>query len=150
MRQPVNVHVFLYRANAEGALSYALLQRSDNGRWQGVSGGAEQGETPEQAALRESMEEAGTPPDAPLLRLRTVSHIPAEVYAAHKIWGDAVQFVPMYHFAIPFDGEITLSPEHSAVRWLGFREALRLLSWDDQKAALRELHARLEGKEAAQ
>jgi hypothetical protein len=56
--------------------------------------------------------------DIPLERLNAISHIPAEVFAAHTQWGTSVTQVPMHHFAAPYGGVITLSHEHTAVRWL--------------------------------
>ena len=61
-RKPENIHVYLYRKNANNEIEYAIFQRSDNAEcWQGISGGVEDGETPKQAASREAFEEAGCP-----------------------------------------------------------------------------------------
>ena len=65
-RQPVQIHVYLYREK-DGRNEYAIFQRADDTFcWQGISGGLEDGETEEQAARRELFEETGltTAPDA--------------------------------------------------------------------------------------
>jgi dATP pyrophosphohydrolase len=49
----------------------------------------------------------------------------------------------MVFFAAPFDGVITLSPEHTDMRWLSFEAAYPLVYWHDQKTALWELRQRL-------
>jgi dATP pyrophosphohydrolase len=49
----------------------------------------------------------------------------------------------MFFFAIPFDGTITLSDEHTEVRWLAYNEAYTLVYFHDQKTALWELNQRL-------
>lgn len=143
-RQPINVHVYLYRKNRDHEYEYAIFQRSDNPEcWQGVSGGVEDEETVQFAALRESHEEAGTPLNIPIYRLDTVSYLPADIFTAHMVWGNDVIVCPMYFFAIPFDGDIILSHEHIEVRWLIYKEAENLVYFHDQKIALWELNQRL-------
>ncbi|MCL2772846.1 MAG: NUDIX domain-containing protein [Oscillospiraceae bacterium] len=144
-RKPENIHVYLYRKNAGNEIEYAIFQRSDDPNcWQGVSGGVEDGETIEQAALRESFEEAGTSLSAPIYGLDTVSYLPADIFSEHTAWGKDIVVCPMYFFAMSFDGNIILSYEHTEVRWLTYQEAYNLVYWHDQKTALWELNQRLE------
>jgi dATP pyrophosphohydrolase len=49
----------------------------------------------------------------------------------------------MYFFAVPYDGEITLSAEHTQTQWSAFPAAYGLVYWHDQKTALWELDQRL-------
>ena len=143
-RKPENIHVYLYRKNAGNEIEFAVFQRFDDPKcWQGVSGGVEDGETIEQAALRESFEEAGTPLNAPIYRLDTVSCLPADIFSEHIIWGKDIVVCPMFFFAMPFDGNIILSYEHTEVRRLIYKEAENLVYWHDQKTALWELNERL-------
>jgi len=143
-RQPENIHVYLFRKNSEDQYEYAIFQRADNLEWwQGVSGGVEEGETIEQAALRESYEEAGTPLQSPIYRLDTMSYLPSDIFTSRDLWGDDIIVCPMFFFAIPFDGSITLSDEHTEVRWLTYNEAYNLVYFHDQKTALWELNQRL-------
>lgn len=144
MRQPQNIHVFPYRQSPAGEIEYALFQRADDPKcWQGISGGVEDGETAEQAARRETFEEAGIAHAAPLYPLDTVSYLPCTLFAEHVRWGRDVVVCPMFFFALPYDGEITLSREHTAVRWAAFAPAYALVYWHDQKNALWELNQRL-------
>ena len=143
-RKPENIHVYLFRKNANNQYEYAIFQRADNLEWwQGVSGGVEEGETVEQAALRESYEEAGTPLHTPIYRLDTMSYLPSDIFSSHVLWGDDVVVCPMFFFAIPFDGDIILSDEHMEVRWLTYKDAENLVYFHDQKTALWELNQRL-------
>jgi len=142
-RKPENVHVFLYRKNKDNDFEYAIFQRADNPKWwQGISGGVEVGETPEQAALRESFEEAGTPVIMPIYRLDTISYIPSNIFSDH-VWDYSILMIPMFHFAMPFDGEITLSYEHKIYKWLTYEEAEMKVYFHDTKNALWELNQRL-------
>ncbi|NLO84840.1 MAG: NUDIX pyrophosphatase [Clostridiales bacterium] len=143
-RRPENVHVYQYRLNMRNEYEFAIFQRADDPKcWQGVSGGVEDGETIEQAALRESFEEAGTPLDATIYRLDTVSYLPSDIFFDRELWGRDVVVCPLFFFAMPFDGEIILSDEHTEVRWLPYNEAERLVYYHEQKTALWELKERL-------
>lgn len=143
-RAPYNIHIFLYRTGKLGNREYAIFRRADDSRWQGISGGGEDGETILESALREGYEEAGLPQATNLYRLDSVSYIPSSEFKASEIWGDKVVVVPMYFFGGYYDGEIKLSHEHSEFKWCSFDEATNLMYWHDQKNALWELNERLE------
>ena len=143
-RKPEIIHVYLFRKNTDNQYEYAIFQRADNPEWwQGVSGGVEEGETVEQAALRESFEEAGTPLNAPIYRLDTISYLPSDIFSDHVLWGKDIVVCPMYFYVIPFSGDIILSDEHIEVRWLKYKEADESVYFHDQKTALWELNQRL-------
>ena len=144
-RQPIQVHIFLYRQNG-AEYEYAIFNRSDMPEcWQGVCGGLEDAETIWEGAKRELYEEAGISGDFPLYKLESVSYLPDEIFStkARSIWGKDIVVIPMYFFAMPFEGEIHLSEEHSAVEWLPYREAYDRILFKDQKIALYELKERL-------
>lgn len=144
-RQPKQVHVYLYRKN-QRAYDYAIFQRRDNPLWwQGICGGVEGEETLEEAAVRETYEEAGIAEELPLYQLETMSYLPVSIFNVNtqKRWGRDVVVVPMYFFAAPFSGEIHLSLEHTEVRWLDYASAQKLVFFHDQQTALFELNERL-------
>jgi len=60
-----------------------------------------------------------------------------------NIWGNDVIVIPMYFFAMPYDGEIKLSNEHNDVKWLNYEKAYKLVYFRDQQIALYELNERL-------
>lgn len=143
-RAPYNIHILLYRTGNGGNREYAIFRRADDSKWQGISGGGEDGETILESALREGYEEASLPQSTILHRLDCVSYIPSSEFKASEIWGDKVVVVPMYFFGGYYDGEIKLSHEHSEFKWCSFDEAMNLIYWHDQKNALWELNERLE------
>lgn len=143
-RAPYNVHVFLYRFTEEGEKEYAMFRRSDDGKWQGICGGGEDGENIIESAQREAFEEAGLPKNTTLYKLDTVSYIPATEFKASKYWGKDVVVIPMYFFGAFYDGSIVLSREHSEYKWCRLNEARDLMYWHDQKNGLWELNERLE------
>lgn len=144
-RQPKQVHIFLYRRRGD-RFEYALFQRSDLLTcWQGVCGGLENDETPEQGARRELMEEAGICEYLPLHSMECVGFIRDNVFGPRYMaqWGKNIVLVPIYYFAMEFDGEIVLSEEHTAVEWLFYGAAYSRLYFEDQQTALYELNERL-------
>ncbi len=145
-RQPKQVHIYLYRKNLNGYHEFAVFQRSDNELWwQGICGGVEEGETIEAGAIREVFEEAGISDNLPLYRLETISYLPTKIFKkkTQAIWGADIVVIPMYFFAMPFDGKIKISDEHKEFRWLPYEKAEKLIYFHDQKTALWEVKERL-------
>lgn len=131
-RAPFNVVVYPFRVGEDGAYQYALLRRADEGWWQGVSGGGQDGETPLEAAVRETVEETRiSVPAGSFLPLDAVEPIPAPIYRDSPAWGEAVYVIPQYGFGCPVEGpEITLSSEHTEFRWASCEEASSLLRYN--------------------
>jgi dATP pyrophosphohydrolase len=146
-RAPLQVLVLPFRRRVDGSIEYAIFRRADriDACWQGLAGGAEQGESAEQAARREMTEESGIPPDAPLVPLDATASVPAVHFAAGRTWGPDVYVVTERAFGVRVpDGHIIrLSDEHSEFRWLAYEAAAALLTWDSNKTALWELNERL-------
>jgi dihydroneopterin triphosphate diphosphatase len=146
-RLPLQVLVIPFRRFADRRVEYAIFRRHDctDNCWQGVAGGAEQGESAEQAARREMMEEAGIPVDAPLVPLDAVASVPASQFQERALWGPDLYVVPERAFGVYLDENqtIRLSSEHTEHRWLPYEEAVRLLRWDSNRTALWELNERL-------
>lgn len=145
-RQPIQVHIYLYKKNKNMTYEFAIFQRADNDLWwQGICGGVEENESLEMSARREIFEEAGIDEKLPLYPLESKSYLPVYIFSdkIQKIWGKDRVVVPMYFFAMPYDGPITLSDEHSDVKWLSYEAAESLVYFHDQKTALWELKERL-------
>ncbi len=145
-RQPEQVHIYLYRKGKNNEYEFAIFQRADNELfWQGICGGVEAGESLEEGARREIFEEAGIKEDLPLYSLDSRSSLPAKLFSpeTQARWGKDIVVIPMYFFAMPYDGGIRLSEEHTDYRWLPYREAEELVYFHDQKTALWELKERL-------
>lgn len=145
-RQAEQVHIYLYRKNLNNEDEFAIFQRSDNDLcWQGITGGVEEGESLEEAARREIFEESGITSDSPLYKLDCKSSLPDYLFdeETREIWGQDIVVIPMYFFAMAYDGEIKLSWEHNEFRWLSYEEGVELVYFHDQKTALWELKERL-------
>ena len=143
MRAPFQVLVLPFRRGPSG-IEYAVLRRADLGWWQFVSGGGEGRETPLEAAERETEEEMGVRARGRLLRLDSTATVPRDAFGASREWGDHIYVIPEHCFAIDAgEDEITISSEHTELRWLGYDDAARLLRWDGNRNALWELNERL-------
>ncbi len=146
-RARLQVLVLPFRHCADGRIEYAILRRRDHTDecWQGVAGGAEQGESAVEAARREMMEEAGIPLSSPLLPLDTMASIPASEFRERDLWGPDLYVVTERAFGVCLDNgqTITLSSEHAEYRWVSYEEAAKLFRWDSNRTALWELNERL-------
>ena len=146
-RAPFNVLVYLYCSVGDDDFEYALLKRADAGFWQGVTGGGEDDEVPLETARRETFEETGLSPNSSFLQLDTVEPVRVTEFGNSYLWGESVYVIPQYCFGVLADDrELVLSHEHTEYRWLGYKEAERLLKWDGNKTALWELDKRLRGR----
>jgi dihydroneopterin triphosphate diphosphatase len=123
---------------------FCVLRRSDDEVWQWVAGGGEESEEPPEAARREVREELGLYEVGELYALDSQGSVPAEVFAAQSTWPSGLRTIPEYSFALECPGEVVLSSEHIELRWCGFDEAQRMLRYESNRAALRELAERLQ------
>ena len=98
-RAPFQVLVFPFRRTLEG-IHYAVFKRNDSGYWQGIAGGGEDEETPQQTAQREAFEEAGVSADAPLVVLDTIASVPVIHFAGHEAWGSDTHVITEHSFGI--------------------------------------------------
>ncbi|MQR94572.1 NUDIX hydrolase [Fictibacillus phosphorivorans] len=146
MRAPYQVLVIPFICN-ENVIEYAILKRSDMEYWQGIAGGGENEENPEQTARREAFEETGLGEDCRLITLDAKASLPVEHVVGHFLWGEDVLVIPEHTFGIEAtDQKLDLSKEHSVYKWVSYEEALSSLKWDSNKTALWELHTRLKNR----
>lgn len=145
-RAPFQVLVIPYIQVGDNTFEYALLKRADQGYWQAVAGGGEEGESFIQAAQRETLEETGIPPGAALFPLQTVEPIPVTEFKDSTLWGEDTYVIHQYCFGVlsPFR-ELKISLEHTEYEWFAFAEAFSLLKFDGNRTALWELDRRLRG-----
>jgi dATP pyrophosphohydrolase len=144
-RAPINALVFPYRKKGND-FEFAIFNRSDSidDFWQGISGGAEDSETPLEAARRESWEEGRVPTTANFSMLDSRATIPASTFRGTD-WADDVYVVHEFTFAVDAaDHEIVLSHEHTEYRWVSLEEAREKLKHLSNRSALTELGLRLQ------
>jgi lipoyl(octanoyl) transferase len=139
-----SVQVLVWRRTDAG-LQVLMLKRTerDGGFWQPVTGLIEEGESPADAARRETSEETG-------LRGEPVSLEYVRDFRIGKRWigGDRPEpWINREHaFALEVDGdpEIRLSPgEHEEVQWTTPDRARELMKWNGNRRALERLEQRI-------
>ena len=144
MRAPFQILAIPFRKTASGEMEFCVFHRSDSDRWQFVSGGGEDDETPKATAVREISEETGIKVTN-LLKLTSMAYIPANAFSERhrKNWAKNTYVIPEYHFSFECVSDISLSNEHTSCDWLRYEDAMARLTWDSNKTALYELHCRL-------
>lgn len=144
VRAPIEVVVIPFRRVGAGAHEFALFQRSDDHKWQPIAGGAEDDESPVQAARREAHEEAGTPIDAPMLPLQSMNTVPVQLFRDRQHWPTDLYVVPQHVFAVDATAlRLAISAEHLRLAWVSYAEACRLVAYQSNATALWELNERL-------
>lgn len=134
---PVSTLVVIYTP----ALDVLLLERADHpGFWQSVTGSQDEGETLEQTAAREVLEETGIDARRHDLTAWNLSN----VYEIYPVWrhryAPGVTHNTEHVFGLRVSERIpvVLAPrEHLAAEWVPWRDAAeRVFSWSNRSAIL--------------
>jgi dATP pyrophosphohydrolase len=120
-----------------------VLQRSPITRcptaWEAVHGRIEEGEEPEDAAVREVREETGLA----VQRLYNIGTQAFYLHTTHTVQV-AVAFAAFVHHTAP----VTLGEEHVKYEWLSPSDALERFAWPRERSALRDLMELLKNGDA--
>lgn len=144
MRMPEQVLIFPYRIKNRDEIEYAIFLREDLNVWQGIAGGVEQGETPIEAAIRETFKEANIKNKDNFIKLDSYTSMPVTNVTKSFIWGKNVYIIKEYSFGVNVgDNKIHISDEHKKYIWCNYDKAMKMLHWDSNKSALWELNERL-------
>jgi dihydroneopterin triphosphate diphosphatase len=137
------VEICVYKFE-NGSPRYLVLRRSKQekvypGIYQMITGTIETGETAIQTALREIQEEIQIPPK----NFWSVPFINS--YYVHM--RDIVNHSPVFLAEVQSDKLPVLSEEHQSYTWHDYESAVRVLTWDSQRRALKIIHDFLTGKD---
>ena len=137
-KTPVSALVLIHTVD----LQVLIMERADKaGFWQSVTGSLEAGETPQQAAIREVLEETGL--DATRYDLQDWQT--SNTYEIYPHWryryapGITTNVEHLFALELPKEIAITLAPdEHVQYEWVDWREAAkRVFSWTNVDALKR-------------
>jgi 8-oxo-dGTP pyrophosphatase MutT (NUDIX family) len=121
----------------EGKTYYLLLHypkgaRTESPYWDFPKGHLEKGESPEEAAKREALEETG------LADLEFVSGFKEVIKYFFQIKGDLILKFVVFYLCQTKKEEIMISDEHCGYQWLPYEEALKELKFDNAKRSLKK------------
>ena len=137
-KTPVSALVLIHTVD----LQVLIMERADKaGFWQSVTGSLEAGETPQQSAIREVLEETGL--DATQYDLQDWQA--SNTYEIYPHWryryapGITTNVEHLFALELPKEIAITLAPdEHVQYEWVDWREAAkRVFSWTNVDALKR-------------
>jgi 8-oxo-dGTP pyrophosphatase MutT (NUDIX family) len=108
------------------------------GYWSLVAGGLEPGETPDQAAQRELLEETGLEATVRSLPIALHYSLLDDPPAIRARYAPGIEKVTVHAFVVdaPVKWEPTLDAEHDVYEWCVLDEALELLAYGTAKAAV--------------
>jgi dihydroneopterin triphosphate diphosphatase len=125
---------------------FLLLKRipKKGGFWQPVTGGMEkEDKSLTDAAFRELKEEAN-------IQRKDILTIFPEVHYfemnKHYLTKESIHLMKEYVFGFEVSPDLVISinkniyPEHEEIKWVSFKEALKLLKWKDNKEAFKKLN----------
>lgn len=130
-------------------VSYLLLKRipSKGDFWQPPCGGVEkEDDSLMDAVFREIKEEAGIEKSDVL---EVIEGVHTFTMSSHYLTKEEMPPITEYVFGVEIglDVEVDLTKniyvEHEEFKWVEYEQALELLKWEDNKTALRKLHALL-------
>jgi dihydroneopterin triphosphate diphosphatase len=135
-RLPFEVIVFVRRGD-----EYLVVHRSPDGGayWHSIAGGVEAGETYEQAAARELLEETGL--SAQPVSVGEPFVYPLDEEPGYRILfpdADGIEVAP-FLVEVPAGWEPELNDEHDEYRWCSQTDAVDLLYWPEPKELLRTI-----------
>ena len=129
------VDVFVVRPASDG-WRVLVLRRAGGvrcpGAWEAVHGSIEPDERPEEAAVREVLEETG-------LRCERLYDVTVHGFYMHR--NATIQLAIVFAAFVAPDAEaVALGEEHDAAEWLTVDEAAERYFWPSERRLLREAH----------
>ena len=132
--EPVSSGGVAFRRGAGGEAEVAVVSTLPTERWQLPKGIVDEGESPEEAALREVREEAGIETEL-VAPIETIEYW----YVGGGGGGRRVRYHKFVHFfLLAYRGGDVSDHDHevSEARWVGIDEALKMLAFKNERAVM--------------
>ena len=133
MKQIHSAGIITYTTDNDETILYLLL-RYGAGHWDLPKGKIEPGETKQEAALRELMEETGLTAELDKGFEKEIKYIFTD-YDKQLAQKTAYFFVGR-----ATSNAVKLSDEHTDYKWLPYKDALKQLTYDNAKTLLKKAH----------
>lgn len=134
MRKRINVQAFVFTLNP--SFKVLILKRTleRSGYWQPVCGGVYEGESLEEAALREEFEESG------ISNIKSIMDLDY-TFSYKETKNGELMDMQDYCFVVEVSdmSDVKLSDEHEEFKWCSSDEALQYLKWEHNLIALEKL-----------
>jgi bis(5'-nucleosidyl)-tetraphosphatase len=128
----------LFRTTQHDHRQYLLLRHCNDGHWAFPKGRLEAGENEFDAAVREISEETN------IQRLRSIPGFRETSQYRLQRNGKQISKTVAYYLAETSQCDVSLSAEHMDFRWVGFDDAVALLTYDESRRILGEADRLLE------
>jgi len=132
MKQLYSAGIITYTIENENILY--LLLHYESGHWDLPKGKIEPGETKQQAALRELMEETGLTAELDNDFEETIKYIFTDYDK------QLAQKIVYFFVGRATSKEVKLSDEHIGYKWLPYKETIELLTYDNAKKLVKKAH----------
>jgi 8-oxo-dGTP pyrophosphatase MutT (NUDIX family) len=136
------VDVYVVRPYRDEWLVLALQRSLDTrcpGSWETVHGRIEEGERPEEAAVREIREEAG-------LEVDRLYNVTCQAFYLHTL--GVVQMAVVFAAFVTEEADVRLGEEHQRSEWLSMPDAAARFTWPREREALQHIALLLGGGNA--
>lgn len=117
-----------------------LLLHYTGGHWDFPKGNIEQGENPQQTALRELAEETG------ITEAKIIPGFQGKISYFYRRKGETVYKEVMFFLIATSQKEVTISHEHVGWEWLPYEEALKKLTFENARTTLKKAYEFLKSK----
>ncbi len=133
MLREVSAGAVLFYTDDWSVIEYLLLHY-EAGHWDFPKGAIEPGETELDTVRREVWEETG------ISGIEIIPGFRRMIHYFYRKSGQLVRKTVIFYLARSPTKSVTLSYEHVGYAWLGYRDALRRLTFKTAKDTLREAH----------
>jgi len=133
MKQIHSAGIITYTTDNNETILYLLL-RYGAGHWDLPKGKIESGETKQEAALRELMEETGLTAELDNDFEETIGYIFTDYDK------QLAQKTAYFFIGRATNKNVKLSDEHTDYKWLPYKDALEQLTYDNAKTLLKKAH----------
>jgi len=143
MIEEISAGALIFRDDPVRSTRLFLVLHYPAGHWDFPKGAVEKGETEEQTAKREILEETGIRIDAFLLGFRK------EIEYYYRRQNNLAHKRVIFFLAQTSESRVRISFEHSGYDWLTYDQLLRRLTFENAKNVLKEANAFLAKQEAS-
>ncbi len=128
MQKEVSAGIVLY--NDDNDEVQFLVLKYPGGHWDFVKGKMENSEEPKQTAIRETKEETG------IIDVEFIDGFNEEISYTFYVKKEEIDKKVIFYLGKTKSSEIVLSHEHLDFAWLNFKDAMKIITYENAKRVL--------------